>query len=69
MAGEAARLLSDGSEREPDQGQDQEQNAPPKLPHHEKPSDGKDLKTPWQEWRDSNPQPPVLEFAALHSVR
>jgi integrase len=65
MAGEAARLLSDGSDREPTQGQDQEQNAPPKSPHHKKSSDGKDLKTPWQEWRDSNPQPPVLECGKL----
>src|SRR5262245_32525559 len=24
------------------------------------------LETPWQEWRDSNPQPPVLEFVFAH---
>jgi integrase len=65
MAGEAARLLSDGSDREPAHGQDQEQSAPPKLPHQEKPSQSKELKNPWQEWRDSNPQPPVLETGAL----
>jgi hypothetical protein len=25
------------------------------------------LLNPWQEWRDSNPQPPVLETGALAS--
>jgi hypothetical protein len=35
------------------------------LPHQQNANTGTGLKKPWQEWRDSNPQPPVLETGAL----
>ncbi len=65
MAGEAARLLSDGSDREPDPRANQERSAPPKLPHSKSAKKHNDFDEGWQEWRDSNPQPPVLETGAL----
>ena len=57
MASEAARLM--------DSGPDRKRNAPPKLPHRNSRNEDSDLAPTWQEWRDSNPQPPVLETGAL----
>jgi len=65
MASEAARLMDSGPDREPDAGADRKRSAPPKLPHRNSRNGDSDLPPTWQEWRDSNPQPPVLETGAL----
>jgi integrase len=65
MASEAALLVTTGPDQEPTHGPDGERNAPPEMPHQKSSKDSKGLKPTWQEWRDSNPQPPVLETGAL----
>jgi integrase len=57
LAGEAAKLLA--------ADQNQNTDCPTKVSHQKLDTDINDLDTAWQEWRDSNPQPPVLETGAL----
>jgi len=63
LAAEAARLIAQSVNTA--EAQSKNVPAPPNCPTTEKSQNDNGLEKSWQEWRDSNPQPPVLETGAL----